>query len=71
MSVSETLLSVVAVRLAVLVAFAAIAQVLPARSHQEAPTPSVVVAAPLAPACVPATQVNQEQALIQDMLWHD
>ncbi|WP_050733235.1 hypothetical protein [Methylobacterium sp. ARG-1] len=71
MSVSETLLSIVAFRLAVLVAFVATAQALPARSHQEVSVPRPVVAAPQALACEPATQGDREHALIQDMLRHD
>ena len=71
MSVSETLLSIVAFRLAVLVLFVATAQALPARSHHEDPAPRALVAATLAAACVPAIHGGQEDALIQDMLTHD
>ena len=71
MSVSETLLSMVALRLAILVLFAAAAPALSARSHRDAAVARISTTAPLAITCGPATDRGEEDALIHEMLTHD
>ncbi|AWN39734.1 hypothetical protein [Methylobacterium durans] len=71
MSVSETLLSIVAFRLAVLVALVATAQALPTRSHDADPVPRGTGAVTLAAACVPAAHSVEDDVRIHDMLRHD
>jgi hypothetical protein len=71
MSVSETLLSIVAFRLAVVVLFVASAQMLPVRSHHDDPIPLTSGAVIQAAACVPATDSGRDLVLIDEMLKHD
>lgn len=71
MNVSETLLSIVAFRLAVLVLFVMAAQALPARSHHDASVPHSPVVATKTIACVSAAHGSEEDARIQDMLTHN
>ncbi|GEP06684.1 hypothetical protein [Methylobacterium oxalidis] len=71
MNVSETLLSLVAFRLVVLVAFVATAQALPTRSHHDNPVSRAPGAVTVAAACMPATHGVQHDVQIHDMLRHD